>query len=81
MGCLPACCFNLKDILDANDKSEHLSHFENCVRIIIDWSEWRDLNYRNRVSACAAQRGRSVCRNGFPVFMRKPVRRCAVAKG
>ena len=45
MGCLPACCFNLKDILDANDKSEPVPHLEDIVRIIIDWSEWRDLNY------------------------------------
>ena len=31
---------------DGNDKSEHITHLDNVVRIIIVWSEWRDLNSR-----------------------------------
>ena len=44
--CLSSICFCLKDILNTNDKSEPIPHLENSVRIIIDWSEWRDLNSR-----------------------------------
>ena len=33
-------------ILNRNDKSEHTTHLDNVVRIIIVWSEWRDLNSR-----------------------------------
>ena len=29
----------LKDILNRNDKSEHITHLDNVVRIIILWSE------------------------------------------
>ena len=35
-----------KHILNRNDKSEHITHLNNVVRIIITWSEWRDLNPR-----------------------------------
>ena len=28
-----------KNILDQNDKSEHITHLDNIVRIIIIWSE------------------------------------------
>lgn len=34
-GCLPACRFRLKDILNANDKSEPIPHLEDSVRIIM----------------------------------------------
>ena len=44
--CLSSICFCLKDILNTNDKSEPIPHLEDSVRIIIDWSEWRDLNSR-----------------------------------
>ena len=36
----------LQNILNRNDKSEHIPYLENVVRIIIVWSEWRDLNPR-----------------------------------
>ena len=36
----------LQNILNRNDKSEHIPYLENVVRIIITWSEWRDLNPR-----------------------------------
>ena len=35
-----------KNIVNRNDKSEHITHLDNVVRIIIVWSEWRDLNPR-----------------------------------
>ena len=35
-----------KNILNRNDKSEHTTHLDHVVRIIIVWSEWRDLNSR-----------------------------------
>ena len=35
-----------KYILNRNDKSEHITNLDNVVRIIIVWSEWRDLNSR-----------------------------------
>ena len=28
-----------KNILNRNDKSEHITHLDNVVRIIISWSE------------------------------------------
>ena len=31
---------------DGNDKSEHITHLDNVVRIIIVWSEWRESNPR-----------------------------------
>ena len=37
---------SLNHILNRNDKSEHTTHLDNVVRIIIVWSEWRDLNSR-----------------------------------
>jgi len=43
--CLSSICFCLKDIFSTNDKSEPIPHLEDSVRIIIDWSEWRDLNF------------------------------------
>ena len=30
----------LKNILNRNDKSEHITHLDNVVRIIITWSEF-----------------------------------------
>ena len=36
----------LQNILNRNDKSEHITNLDNVVRIIIVWSEWRDLNSR-----------------------------------
>ena len=36
----------LQNILNRNDKSEHTTNLDNVVRIIIVWSEWRDLNPR-----------------------------------
>ena len=36
----------LKHIFNRNDKSEHITHLDNVVRIIIVWSEWRDSNSR-----------------------------------
>ena len=42
----PPFILGLKNILDRNDKSELVPHLENSVRIIISWSEWRDLNPR-----------------------------------
>lgn len=33
-----------QDIVNRNDKSEPIPHLEDSVRIIMDWSEWRDLN-------------------------------------
>ena len=38
----------LKNILNRNDKSEHITHLDNVVRIIIVWSEWSDSNARPR---------------------------------
>ena len=38
--------FQSKHIFNRNDKSEHTTHLDNVVRIIIVWSEWRDLNSR-----------------------------------
>ena len=35
-----------QDIVNRNDKSEPIPHLEDSVRIIMDWSEWRDLNSR-----------------------------------
>ena len=35
-----------KNIVNRNDKSEHITHLDNVVRIIIVWSEWRDSNPR-----------------------------------
>ena len=35
-----------QDIVNGNDKSEPIPHLEDSVRIIMDWSEWRDLNPR-----------------------------------
>ena len=40
----PPCPLN--HIFNRNDKSEHITHLDNVVRIIITWSEWRDLNSR-----------------------------------
>ena len=37
---------HLKHIFNRNDKSEHITYLDNVVRIIIVWSEWRDLNSR-----------------------------------
>ena len=37
----------LQNILDRNDKSEHIAHLDNVVRIIIPWSEWGDSNARS----------------------------------
>ena len=37
----------LKNILNRNDKSEHITHLDNVVRIIIVWSEWGDSNSRH----------------------------------
>ena len=50
----------LQNILNRNDKSEHITHLDNVVRIIIPWSEWGDSNARsldpkligNTFSAC-----------------------------
>ena len=39
-------CF-LKHIFDRNDKSEHITHLNNVVRIIMVWSEWGDSNSRH----------------------------------
>ena len=36
----------LMHTFNRNDKSEHITHLDNVVRIIIVWSEWRDLNSR-----------------------------------
>ena len=36
----------LKHTFNRNDKSEHITHLDNVVRIIIVWSEWRDSNSR-----------------------------------
>ena len=41
----PPLCLS-EDIADRNDKSEPVPYLEDSVRIIIDWSEWRDLNPR-----------------------------------
>ena len=41
----PPLCLS-EDIADRNDKSEPVPYLEDSVRIIIDWSEWRDLNSR-----------------------------------
>ena len=38
-GCLPARRFRLKNVINTDDKSEHVPHWEDSVRIIIDWSE------------------------------------------
>ncbi len=32
----------LKNNINRNGKSEHISNLEDCVRIILTWSEWRD---------------------------------------
>ena len=37
-----------KHIFNRNDKSEHTTHLDNVVRIIIVWSEWSDSNARPR---------------------------------
>ena len=34
-------------VVDRNDKSEHTTHLDNVVRIIITWSEWGDSNARS----------------------------------
>ena len=44
----------LQNILNRNDKSEHITHLDNVVRIIIPWSEWnyriqRSQNYKNDI--------------------------------
>ena len=36
-----------KNIFYRNRESEHISNLEDCVRIIISWSEWRDSNSRH----------------------------------
>ena len=41
----PPLCLS-EDIVNRNDKSEPIPHLEDSVRIIMDWSEWRDLNPR-----------------------------------
>ena len=38
--------YPLQNLFGRNDKSEPISHLEDVVRIIIRWSEWRDLNPR-----------------------------------
>ena len=38
--------FASKHVFNRNDKSEHITNLDNVVRIIIVWSEWRDLNSR-----------------------------------
>ena len=38
------CCS--QDISNRNDKSEPVPHLKDCVRIIIRWRRWRDLNPR-----------------------------------
>ena len=43
-----SCPCPLKHILNRNDKSEHITHLDNVVRIIIVWSEWSDSNARPR---------------------------------
>ena len=35
-GCLPARRFRLKNVINTDDKSEHVPHWEDSVRIIID---------------------------------------------
>ena len=34
-------------VVDRNDKSEHTTHLDNVVRIIITWSEMGDSNSRH----------------------------------
>ena len=41
----PPCPLN--HIFNRNDKSEHITHLDNVVRIIIVWSEWGDSNSRH----------------------------------
>ena len=36
-----------KNIFYRNRESEHIFNLEDCVRIIISWSEWRDSNSRH----------------------------------
>ena len=36
-----------KNIFYRNRESEHISNLEDCVRIIISWSEWGDSNSRH----------------------------------
>ena len=38
--------FPLNYVVDRNDKSEHTTHLDNVVRIIITWSEMGDSNSR-----------------------------------
>ena len=36
-----------KNIFYRNRESEHIFNLEDCVRIIISWSKWRDSNSRH----------------------------------
>lgn len=45
----------LQDVLNRNDKSEHITNSDDAVRIIIDWSEWRDLNCSRQENSCKLQ--------------------------
>ena len=36
-----------KNIFYRNRESEHIFNLEDCVRIIISWSEWGDSNSRH----------------------------------
>ena len=36
-----------KNIFYRNRESEHIFNLEDCVRIIISWSEWRDSHSRH----------------------------------
>ena len=45
----------LKNILNRNDKSEHITHLDNVVRIIIVWSEWGDSNSRHLAPKCVSE--------------------------
>ena len=50
----------LQNILNRNDKSEHITNLDNVVRIIITWSEWnyripRNQNNRNGIRVVGNQ--------------------------
>ena len=45
----------LYNIFNRNDKSEHITHLDNVVRIIIVWSEWGDSNSRHLAPKCVSE--------------------------
>lgn len=54
------------NIVNRNRKSEHISNMENCVRIILIWSEYNyEIRQSNGISFSPHPQGVRSERNGF----------------